>query len=156
MFQSIQYLSLDKMKALSPSRDTVVISILDRYEAPRRPALAGWHDSLVMSFEDTFEENKYSSAMWPDEPTDDEHARYCQGKGERVPALSDARAMADFMLHHGRTSVPLHLLVHCYQGVSRSAAVAQWASARFFVGLTREPTYPNLRVLRLLDKAAPK
>lgn len=154
MFNSIRYLSLDAFKKLKPSFSTVVVSILDSQESSRRPLLAGWRSVLSLEFEDTYEEQKCASAYWPDEPTVGEHARYCQGQGERVPALSDALLIADFLLGHGRSAEQLDLVVHCYGGISRSAAVASWASCRFFVPLEREPGFPNARLLRLLSKAA--
>lgn len=152
MFLSIQYLSLEKFKLLKPSTDTVVVSILDESEWPKRPRLANWRSALALKFEDTYEEVKCASAHWPDEPTAEEHARYCQGAGERIPTLTDAQLIRDFLEWHGTSLEQLHLIVHCYAGVSRSSAVAQWAAGRFFVPLEREPGYPNKRVLRLLGK----
>lgn len=153
MITSIDFLSLDKFRGLKPDPATVVVSILDQEEAPRRPRLAGWRSVLAMTFEDTYEENKYSSVMWPLEPTDEEHARFCQAKGNRVPALSDARQLVEFLHKHGTSTEQLKLVVHCYGGISRSAAVATWAAARFWLPLPRAADYPNMRLLRLLDVA---
>lgn len=153
MFNSIQYLSLDTFKRLKPALNAVVVSILDKHESAQRPALGGWRSVLSLEFEDTYEELKYSSVLWPDNPTDAEHALFSQGAGERVPSLIDARRIVEFLLQHGRSAEKIDLLVHCYGGVSRSAAVAQWASTRFFVPLAREPGFPNQRLLRLMDKA---
>lgn len=151
MFRTIEFLSLEKMRLRTPREDAVVVSILDIHESQRRPDLAGWGAALSLTFEDTYEECKAASTPWPDEPSDAEHARFAQGAGERVPALSDAKLIAEFLLLHGRAPGKVDLLVHCFGGISRSAAVAQWASVRFFTPMARVPTYPNLRLLRLLD-----
>lgn len=153
MFTQLDFLSLDRFKGLTPRADTVVVSILDTEEAARRPELGGWRSALAMEFEDTAEETKCASTPWPAEPTDEEHARYCQARGNRIPALSDARAIVDFLNRHGTSTEQLKLVVHCYQGISRSGAVAAWAGARFWLPLSRSTDYANPRLLRLLDMA---
>lgn len=78
--------------------------------------------------------------------------------GERAPTLEDARRIVEFVQRHHGDGTPIRLLVHCYGGISRSAAVAHWASVRLQVpiGNAGEWTtdYANPRLLRLLDKAS--
>lgn len=159
MIKDIVFLSVDQMKRVRPSTTSVVVSILDHSEAQYRPRLAGFRSVLTLDFEDTYEETKLAApGSWPDEPSDAEHARFCQGRGERIPSLTDARKIVDFLFRHHRSDEALNLVVHCYGGVSRSAAVAAWASERFHVPIgnrdMRSTEYANKRVLRLLDKAA--
>lgn len=79
---------------------------------------------------------------------------------ERAPELSDAQAIVTFVRKHHHSSEPVRLVVHCYGGVSRSAAVAQWVAVAHGVPLPQlgdgihELDRANPRLLRLLDKAA--
>lgn len=154
-FNCVYFLSLEQMRQVTPSSNSVVISILDKGELADkgRPDFNGFMDSLLLSFEDTYEEVKLG-ANWSDEPSLEEHSKYCQSKGELVPALSDARAIVEFLDKHSFKG--LDLIVHCYGGISRSAAVAQWVSATYWVPLMnfhRSTDYANPRVIRLLNKA---
>jgi predicted protein tyrosine phosphatase len=157
MFKEVVFHSLDEMRQVVPDTDTVVISILDASEERGRPPLAGFRDVLRLQFEDTTEEdNRHYPGPWPDEPTEAEHARYAQCIGERICTLSDAHAIVQFLARHHGAFEQLRLLVHCQGGISRSAAVASWASVVYWAPITgvRSPEYPNARLMRLLDKAA--
>lgn len=156
LFKSVTFTSLEEMKKIPPDNSTIVISILDLDEELRfkRPNLEGFKDSLTLSFEDTFEECKLKSENdWPDEPSDFEHSIFCQSKNEKVPALSDAVKIINFIRKHRNQD--LTLIVHCFGGISRSAAVASWISTKFWVPLNTDKSLENAnpRVLRLLDKA---
>lgn len=157
MFKEVIFYNLDEMRAARASPDAVVISILDRMEEPRRPTLTGYRDVLKLHFEDTHEEEKLAHpGDWAEEPSDEEHARFAKRKGERIFTMTDAREILKFLALHHSTFENLTLIVHCYGGISRSAAVAKWASVKYWAPITgkRTPVYPNPRVLRLLDKAA--
>jgi predicted protein tyrosine phosphatase len=157
MFKEVLFHSLEEMRLVSPSPTTVVISILDVSEEFGRPPLEGFRDVLRLQFEDTSEEgNQYYPGPWPDEPTEAEHARYVQGPGERVSTISDARAILDFLAKHHNSFDQLTLVVHCQGGISRSAAVASWASVRYWAPMVgqRSAEWPNQRLMRLLDKAS--
>ena len=55
---------------------------------------------------------------------------------------------------HHRSQEQLHLVTHCFGGISRSAAIAEWASARCWVPILGDaPDRSNPRLLRLLNKA---
>lgn len=158
MFVDIKFLSIGQVKRLKYSNDTVVVSILDDSEQRERPPLRGFRATLKLCFEDSYEEAKLAKAGdWPDEPTDEEHAKYCQSRGERVPTLTDATRIASFLDRYARAEIPLKLVVHCYGGVSRSAAVALWAANRYGVNISTAVSTGNAnkRLLRLLDKAVP-
>lgn len=153
MFKEVHFLSAAKMRLFPPSPDTVVISILDKSEEAGRPSLEGFRDVLRLQFEDSSEEESDAEpGSWPDEPSDDEHLRLSNRLGERIPALSDAREIARFIDKYYATFDQLVLVVHCHGGLSRSAAVAQWASKRFWAPLACQGSTEgaNPRLLRLM------
>jgi predicted protein tyrosine phosphatase len=156
MFSEVLFLSIDQFKKVAPDKNTVVISILDRSENLRRPKnLCEFRDYLTLHFEDTYEELKLTSDKWADEPSEYEHSHYCQGIGERVVTLTDAKLMLNFMDLWQSSADKLTLIVHCFGGISRSAAVAIFASFRYGAPIIghNDGRYANPRVLRLLDKA---
>lgn len=156
MFKEILFLGVDSMRHIRPSQSTVVISILDRSEAESRPRLGGFRGVLTLEFEDTYEEIKLAKpGSWPDDPTDDEHVQFAQGQGERVPTLTDATKIIEFLKKHNSSPETFTLVVHCYGGISRSAAVASWAAVRYWVPIAtmRSTDYANKRLMRLMDKA---
>jgi predicted protein tyrosine phosphatase len=157
MFKEVIFLSAEKMKMFKPSPDVVVVSILDKSEEKDRPALEGFRDVLRLQFEDTYEEMKLAEAGgWPDEPTDEEHARFAQARDERIPTLTDARAIVEFLAKHHRTFDQLTLVAHCHGGISRSAAIATWAATRYWapINCMMSTEWANRRLMRLMDKAA--
>lgn len=160
MITDVDYFSLEEARGMRPRADTLLISILDRSEAERmkRPRLDGWRSVLVLEFEDSHEEAKLAPAgSWPDSPTPEQHVLYTHTRQERIPTLDDAERLIEFIAGHQATDAPLHLVVHCKAGVSRSAAVAKWVEER--LGVPRSDSefkatlYANPRVLRLMDKA---
>lgn len=147
------------MRRLRPRRDAIVISVLDSQErmSYRLPRFSGYRSVLSLEFEDTAEETKLADpGSWPDVPSDEEHARFCQGAGMRVPDMRDAEKIASFVDGHHRSDESLELLIHCHAGVSRSAAIAKWASTYTDVPLSSNcrcsTERANPRVLRLLAR----
>jgi len=156
MFKEVQLYSVEEMAMFKPSKDVVVVSMLDKSEEHKRPPLDGFRDVLRLQFYDTWEEDKLvADGAWPDQPTDEEHAKFARGN-ERIVALSDAQAIVEFLDKYHQTFDQLTLVTHCFGGISRSAAVAAWASARYWAPLTskRSTDYANPRLMRLLNKAA--
>lgn len=158
MLKEILFLSVDQVKKFVPTGSEVVVSVLDLSEEWARPIFSGWKDVLCLSFEDVYEECKLSEPWaWPDEPTAEEHSRFCMGKGERIPTLSDAREIVSFVRRHAECEDEVTLVAHCFGGISRSAAIASWASARFWVPIgnsdMKTTDFANKRLVRLLDKA---
>ena len=159
MIKDIVFLSVSKMKRVRPSQDTVVVSILDNSEARDRPRLAGFRGALTLEFEDVAEEHKgHEPGSWPAEPTEEEHAQFAHHRGERLPTLADAARIVRFLEHHHSSPDPIKLIVHCHGGISRSAAVAHWASVRFWLPVTMAADQSldraNPRLMRLMNQAA--
>lgn len=160
MISSVSFLSLDRARALNPNHKSLMISILDIEERGSHclPRLAGYRSVLSLSFEDTYEELKLvQPGGWPDNPSDVDHDRFAQRRGERVPCLEDAFKIIDFVSAHHRSSEELRLMVHCKAGVSRSADVALWSAG--FTDVSLDPLdlarshRANPRLLRLMTKA---
>lgn len=159
MLIDTQILSAAEMQQVRPSSNTIVVSILDRSEEIFRPELKGFRDTLTLCFEDVSEEAWGDEpGSWPDAPDRFDHARFTTGVGERIPTLEDARRIVEFLLQHHRSEERIHLVVHCYAGISRSAAVGLWVARRLYVpiidGGTKSCDGANRRLLRLLDKAS--
>lgn len=161
MLKTVRWMSAAEVSKLAPSQGTVIISILDQFEESSRPAhLDAFADHLSLSFVDTFERAK--TMAWPDEMTIAEHLEACAGiEGDRAPVLSDAIKIIDFATRHHESSEELDLVVHCFAGKSRSAAVAKWVNEALGVPIPgideagrRLLSLANKRVLRLLRKAA--
>ena len=160
MIHTVRFMSLDQARKLTPNRETLMVSILDLEErqAHRLPRLAGYRSVLSLNFEDTAEEGKLAEpGSWPDEPSDDEHARFAQRRGERVPTLVDANRILEFAKAHHGSDERLSMVVHCKAGVSRSAAVAKWVidftGADLCDTVRMSTERANPRLLRLLDTA---
>jgi predicted protein tyrosine phosphatase len=158
MLKDIVFLSVTKMKRVRADKNTIVISILDSSESVDRPRLCGFRGVLSLEFEDIAEEHhKVAVGAWPDEPTNEEHQKFAS-RGERLPALSDAARIVAYLQHHHASQDPVNLIVHCHGGISRSAAVAEWTSVRYWlpISLLKEQSTEraNPRLLRLLNKAA--
>lgn len=157
MITEANWLGLRAMRSQPPCPHTAVISILDQLEEHQRPAnLHEYARSLTLHFVDTFERD---GDIWPDEMTEEQHNAVCTIEEDRAPVLSDALAIVGFVREFQAGPEPRKLLVHCYGGVSRSAAVAYWLHNDLGIPLPRLAWDPdglkgrNPRVLRLLRKA---
>lgn len=158
MLTQVEFVDIIAMRAIAGTPDTVVVSMLDHTEELLRPSFDGFADALVLQFEDQEERFPAGHPLfqpWPDEPTELEHSKLSHTGQGQIPALSHARAIVDFLMRHHRDPAPKKLLVHCYGGISRSAAVASWVAVRFWAPLatSRSTDEANHRLLRLLDKA---
>lgn len=162
MIAQVQFVPLACARTLPPSKDTVVISILDGAQHKHRPSFSQFRDALELTFLDLSEELVGARAGdWPNEPSDDENLLLTDLFGERLPALSDGVATVRFLRKHHRTRQSVNVVVHCFAGASRSAAVAKWTAARFGVPLvdpfgagTRDANKRVLRMLRAADRRA--
>lgn len=164
MLTQVSFLDVHAMRRMEPDLHTVVVSILDRSEEQHRPKHLGrFADHLCLTFEDVFEEVHGVCGFekpWPPVMSDDEHARVVHQPGEHAPQLTDARRIVEFVRKHARSAQPVRLVVHCFGGISRSAAVAQWVSVVHWVPLVQAhggttcTDRANPRLLRLLDMAA--
>jgi predicted protein tyrosine phosphatase len=156
MIAEILFISVDQMSATPASDDVVVISILDASEENFRPNLIGFKEFLNLQFEDTGEEMFHADpGAWPDDPDDVDHAIFSQGRGEKIPSLTDARKIVEFINKHQQSDEEVTLIAHCFAGISRSAAVASWASSKYQIPIVSmsSPEYANQRLIRLMHKA---
>ena len=157
MLYEVIFCGVEGVQHVRRSDDTVVISILDRSQAASRPELLGFGEALILEFEDISESNDEVKAgrFWSDQISGAEHGIYCGHHGEQVSTIDDAHQIVDFLHRHHKSPYPVPLLVHCFAGVSRSAAVAHWAARRFRIPIMcdRSTNYANPRLMRLLDKA---
>lgn len=155
MIVSVDFLSVEQMRAVKPRHDIVVVSILDQSERHLRPRLAGFGGALTLTFEDNYERD---GDAWSDEMDLDACAAVAVEHGERPPQLSDALAIDAFVMKHHADPRPLKLIAHCRAGISRSAAVALCYSRRLAAPIAeptmRDTSDANPRLLRLLERAA--
>lgn len=165
MITQALFLSAKQAQALEPRADTAVISILDRSEEAHRPIhLASFKEHLVLQFLDTYERLAADQSVrkhgWPDQMTPAQHREACGEPDERAPELSDAKAIVDFIDRHLVSLEETRLVIHCYAGMSRSAAVADFVASVHGVPLPqcddsmKTTDGANPRLLRLLRKAA--
>ncbi len=135
MLCSIDHLSRSAAEALRPDPDTAVISITDTGAPPARLEEGFW-TVVRLVFDDVT-----APTPW---------------LGRVLVPISDAQAdrLVEFLEHAHGSARRLALVCHCEAGISRSAAVAQFAAERY--GLPFDPTYPfaNIEVLRRLRTAA--
>jgi predicted protein tyrosine phosphatase len=155
MLTSVTFMSLQRMQSLPPSAQAVVVSVTDSSPHAVRPTLHGYRDVLRLEFLDIAEEHVGAAVRsWPLEPTPQEHERLSEHRGERLPALSDALAIRQFLdAHHGAAEA-LEVLIHCHAGASRSAAIAAWVAEHYGIPLVdvagRGTDEANERLGRLL------
>lgn len=139
-----------------PSRpDLAVISIRDYSSSRKLPSFEGYLHVLPVHMLDTAEEHlRLPPGTWANEPTASQHLEYCGEPDNYAPSLSHARAINEFLMELHADASAFDVIVHCSQGVSRSAAVAGWAAERFGIALI-DPAGQGLdeanpRLLRLL------
>ena len=159
MLKEVLFMGVREATRLEPRQDTVIISILDQFEECNRPDhLHKFRDHLILNFVDTFE--RPGDLDWPDQMSEEEHKVICKYDEDKAPELSDAQRIVEFVNKHRDAPEEVRLIVHCHGGVSRSAAVAQWAGGFYRVPLPQLGDGIHLldganpRVLRLLAKAA--
>lgn len=159
MLKEVLFMGAREANRLEPSLTTVIISILYPIEEHRRPSrLHEFKDHLILNFVDTFEEP--DEPHWPDQMSKVEHRAACSWDESRAPELVDAQRIVAFISKHHSAADAMSLVVHCFGGVSRSAAVALWVGETLAIPMpqlddgihTLEGANP--RVLRLLGKAA--
>jgi predicted protein tyrosine phosphatase len=156
MLREVLFMGVREASRLEPNQTTVIISILDQFEEHNRPSrLHEFKDHLILNFVDTFE--KPGEAHWPNHMSEAEHRIACTWDDDRAPELRDALKIVAFISRHHSATDPVSLIVHCYGGVSRSAAVARWVSETMNVQLPQLPklaaSMPLRRLLQELGQA---
>lgn len=152
------FMGVEQARRLAPSANTVIISMLDQSEEIERPKhLDEFKDCLAMHFFDATEQ--YYEDEWPDQLSDQQHVDVCGSVFERAPELDDARRIVEFLDRHHQDAAPIVLIAHCYAGISRSAAVAQFAEMTYGARLPqvedclKSTGGASSRLLRLMCKA---
>jgi predicted protein tyrosine phosphatase len=163
-YTSIIFLSRIEALKLTPSADTVMISLI----LPETPVSfkPGYHAVLQLTLHDIAEERvRIALGSIPDEA---EMPLLHEYKGEQYiwPDMHHARAIVAFLAEHEGCN--LRIVVHCAQGKSRSSAVAKFASEKYNISILNadlaysemvamaDTSRANPRLLRLLDKANAK
>lgn len=156
MLKSVEFMSLKSMKSLQPNESVAVISIHDSATIQDLPDFNGFSDVLRLNMLDVCEEHMgQAPGTWAGEPSLAQHSEYCGIDENYAPSLSHANAIRAFVDNLHARAEELDLVVHCSFGVSRSAAVAGWASERFGVKLHDRAGVglgeANARITRLLN-----
>ena len=155
MINSVEFMSLRAVKSVRPDSSRAIVSIRDSSTRGDLPAFDEFLDVLPLHMLDVCEEHfMLKPGAWVDEPDPDQHLTYCGIPGNFAPATSHAKAVFAFFECLHAYPDPIDVLVHCSAGISRSAAVALWASERYAVPLLDRADVglqeANPRVLRLL------
>lgn len=146
MIVSVEFCSKKEVQTIVPDPGTVLVSIVDPGDPP--PVLSDrflhvlrleFHDLVGLPFNDFDEKvrgiyrmNGYIPERWV--YFDRDHASILSG----------------FILRMHRDPLPRSVLVHCYAGVSRSAAVASVIADCAGVTLSRPVRHANVRVRSLI------
>lgn len=112
MLKDVRFMGVREASKLAPSKDTVIISILNQFEDCNRPDhLNQFREHLILHFVDTFE--KPGDPAWPDQMSDDEHKVICKYDEEKAPELIDAQRIVEFVGRHHEAHDEIRLVVHC-------------------------------------------
>lgn len=152
--RDIIFCSVDVVAALPDKHSTALISILDASEEYSRPDVCVFADALVLQFQDVSEESKKCFEDFGDHPDSQTTAKYTDGPAETLFNAAHAKTIIEFFDKCRGNSQVQTLAVHCYAGLSRSAAVAQFLSDTFGVDLDscKGTAGANPRVLRVLKR----
>lgn len=169
MFESVIFVSRFAAMNLPPDPDAIMISLI--VPGDKTTFAPGYRSILQLEMHDVYEEvfNLPPNAI----PDDQDHYTHEWGAPSyqiglyRMPTLAHARAIVNFLAdYEGGCSLFRRVIVHCSQGKSRSAAVAQFVSEKYDTPiLNTESAYQDLvamtdtsrankRLLRLLRKAS--
>lgn len=155
MINTVEFMSLRRVKSLPSDSRVAIVSIRDSSTVRDLPTFEGFWDVLPVHMLDVCEEHFAAEpGSWVSEPSPDEHLAYCGIPGNSAPALSHADQVLSFFESVQAHPEPIDVYVHCSAGISRSAAVALWASEKYGVPLYDRANVgleeANPRILRLL------
>lgn len=164
MYESVVFVRWFMVRKLVPDANTIVISLASPND-PKHVAI-GWRDVLRLEFHDVCEEVLgVPVETIPDADSEGHLVHECNGLIVRLPDANHAKAIADFLTkHEGGCCDFVRVLVHCDQGKSRSAAVAQFVADKYNVLILNanpewqdrvsmsDTSRANPRLLRLLNK----
>ncbi len=133
MLKHVHFVPLRQAEKLEGRHDVIVISIHDCHFLPN--LRSGFRDVLQLNFDDYDHDRDGMDAL----------------KESFTP--EQAELVKSWLEPYLRANTEFTLLVHCYAGISRSAAIAWWAHKAH--GLELKTEYPawylNRHVLRTLD-----
>lgn len=120
--------------------------------------MRGYAGSLRLGFEDEYEEKLgVCVGEIPDlHPAHENGARIFY-QGNELPDFNDALRVVKFLDRYAAKTERFDLVVHCQAGISRSAAVAQFAADKYgalLAGANPDTSGANRRLLRLLNKVS--
>lgn len=138
MIESVEFMSVREAVSKLPKPGEVMISIVDPSHDPRFE-LPAWPKTLIRYFR--FDDLVLD--LFPEERSP--YVLFDETMAREIIAFTDA-------LH--LLPQPIRLIVHCMQGVSRSAAVAYWAHRNYGTKLPANfgiRACPNVRVFEILS-----
>ena len=138
MIRTVVFLSKKAFeKHLKPTSSTIAISIgaADEGAPPRLDR--GFAGAIRLEFDDVYEESlNLPVGFFPDlHPRHHDGVRIFAGNAN-VFDFNDAHKINRFIGHYAVKPEPYDLVVHCFAGVSRSAAVALHSSFRYGARIT--------------------
>jgi predicted protein tyrosine phosphatase len=167
MYESVVFHARYQIKKMDPDANAIIISLTQ----PGDPVsfATGWRDVLPLEFDDICEEvfGLPEGAI----PAEQEYYTHEFGAPTyrmafyRPPAAIHAKAIRSFLARHEGGDM-VRVIVHCDQGKSRSAAVAQFVSEQYGVPILNadlikqgrvsmsDTSWANPRLLRLLRQAS--
>jgi len=157
VIKSALFVSLQSFKKhCKPNPGAIVISI--GLSTDRAPYMLGYAGSLRLGFEDEYEEKLgVRVGEIPDlHPAHQNGARIFY-QGNELPDFNDALRVVKFLDRYAAKTECFDLIVHCQAGISRSAAIAQFAADKYgalLVGANPDTSGSNRRLLRLLTKVS--
>lgn len=162
MLTQVEFFPKDAIRGLSyKTRMTaIMVSILSSADGELpRPNLANFASSLSLDLVDCHEDirNMPIGGWGPQlESLPDRFKGASAGFNEQGPTLTHARKIQRFLAKHQELPERLVVMAHCFGGVSRSAAVAEYAASRYRIPIVGEYTNlsrANPRLLHLLWQA---
>jgi hypothetical protein len=138
VFREATFVSRPQAEATPGTPNGVVVSLFD--PGSPGPALqSGWRDVLSLAFFDA----------------DEDLVPFAREQGMVVCEPEHAQQILAFLdWWHAAEEGPSAVVVHCEQGISRSAAVAKFCARRYGLDFRWDYPFHNRRVLRLLHEAA--
>jgi len=156
MIGDIVFLSEKQAIAYRSLRPTIGISIFNSDAEPPKLNHTRYAGLIRLQFDDSSEETLGIDGI-PDLVNGWQNGRRIILNGNELCDFNDARKIFTFLQHHANQETKVDLMVHCEAGISRSAAVAQFAALQFggtVMNTNRDTSGANKRLLRLLNKVA--
>ena len=162
MLTHVEFFPKDAIHGISHKTrmSAVMVSILSSVDGEfPRPNLANFVSNLSLDFVDCYEDVlNIPIGGWGNQ-LENLPGRFkgsSAGFNEHGPTLTHARQIQRFLATHQEHPEQLVVMAHCFGGISRSAAVAEYASSRYHIpvaGNYTDLSRANPRLLYLLWQA---